>query len=74
MAAGIDPHLAFANTSVFLDPVLPWLGDVFAWPGPLPLANTFSAGDILTVLGVVVATWSVTRPLRRQRGAADGSA
>ncbi|MHB1490937.1 MAG: DUF5317 family protein, partial [Cellulomonas sp.] len=60
-AAGIDPHLAFANTAVLNHPVLPWLGDVFAWPAPLPLANTFSIGDILIVLGVIIATWTGTR-------------
>lgn len=63
-AAGIDPHLAFANTAVVTHPVLPWLGDIFAWPAPLPLANTFSIGDILIVLGVVIATWTGTRRIR----------
>jgi len=43
--------------------VLPWLGDIFAWPAPMPLANTFSVGDILIVLGVFVAAWSGTRRL-----------
>lgn len=68
-AAGIDPHLAFANSAVVDHPTLPWLGDVFAWPAPLPLANTFSIGDILIVLGVVVATWTGTQRMRaRPRG------
>jgi hypothetical protein len=62
-AAGFDPELAFANSAVVEDPVLPWLGDVFAWPAPLPLANTFSVGDVLIVLGVWVAAWSGTRRL-----------
>ena len=59
--AGLDPDLAFDNSAVLADPVLPWLGDVFAWPAPLPLANTFSIGDILIVAGVWVAAWSGTR-------------
>lgn len=63
--AGIDPHLAFANSAVLDHPVLPWLGDVFAWPAPLPLANTFSIGDVLIVVGVAVAAWTGTRPIRR---------
>jgi hypothetical protein len=63
-AAGLDPDPGFANSAVVTDPVLPWLGDVFAWPAPLPLANTFSVGDVLIVLGVVVAAWSGTRRLR----------
>ena len=53
-AAGIDADKAFANTGVLEDPVLPWLGDVFAWPAPLPLANTFSVGDVLIVAGVAL--------------------
>ena len=60
-AAGFDPDLAFANSAVLENPVLPWLGDVFAWPAPLPLANTFSVGDVLIVVGVWVAVWSGTR-------------
>ncbi|WP_156160599.1 DUF5317 family protein [Demequina soli] len=63
-AAGIDPEHAFANTAVMDHPVLPWLGDVFAWPEPLPLANTFSIGDLLIVVGVALVAWSGTRPLR----------
>ena len=62
-AAGGGPDLAFANTAVLENPVLPWLGDVFAWPAPLPLANTFSVGDVLIVLGVFVAAWSGSRRL-----------
>lgn len=70
----------FANSAVVADPVLPWLGDVFAWPAPLPLANTFSVGDVLILLGVVIAAWTSTRRLGRsavregedgEHGAAD---
>ncbi len=62
-SAGIDPDLAFANSAVLEHPVLPWLGDVFAWPAPLPLANVFSLGDIVIVVGVFVAAWTGTRRL-----------
>lgn len=62
-AAGIDVDHSFENTGVLENPVLPWLGDVFAWPAPLPLANTFSVGDVLIVLGVAIAAWSGTRRL-----------
>lgn len=64
-AAAIDPHLAFANSAVVSHPVLPWLGDVFAWPAPLPLANTFSVGDVLIAVGVALAAWTGTRRLGR---------
>ncbi len=60
-AAGIDPNPAFANAAVLEHPVLPWLGDVFAWPAPLPLANTVSVGDIAIVIGAFVAAWTGTR-------------
>ncbi|MDN4490799.1 DUF5317 family protein [Demequina sp. SYSU T00068] len=64
-AAGLDREHEFANSAVVADPVLPWLGDVFAWPAPLPLANTFSVGDVLIVAGVVIAAWAGTRRLGR---------
>ncbi len=76
-AAGIDADSAFANSDVVADPVLPWLGDVFAWPAPLPLANTFSVGDVLIAVGVVVTAWTGTRRLRDAGGAGtpdDGDA
>ncbi|MBC7291163.1 MAG: DUF5317 domain-containing protein [Actinotalea sp.] len=65
----------FANSAVLEDPVLPWLGDVFAWPAPLPLANTFSVGDVLILLGVVVAAWATTARLGRmpERRAGDSA-
>lgn len=68
-AAGFDHDLAFANSAVIENPVLPWLGDVFAWPAPLPLANTFSVGDVLIVSGVWVAAWSGSRRWGRSREA-----
>ncbi|WP_296667822.1 DUF5317 domain-containing protein, partial [Demequina sp.] len=62
-AAGIDPDPAFSNVAVVDDPVLLWLGDIFAWPELLPLSNTFSVGDVLIVVGVGIAAWTGTRPL-----------
>ena len=56
--AGLDQTGGFNNTAVLEDPKLPWLGDIFAWPAPLPLANTFSVGDVLIVIGAFVAAWS----------------
>lgn len=74
-AAGVDPDLAFANTAVLERPMLPWLGDVFAWPAPLPLANTFSVGDVLIAVGVLVAVWTGTRRVsRRPSRRADATA
>lgn len=41
----------FVNSGVLAHPVLPVLGDIFAWPAPLPLSNVFSFGDVLIVVG-----------------------
>ena len=44
----------FANSTAVPDPELPWLGDVFAVPEVVgPLANVFSIGDVILVLGAV---------------------
>jgi len=51
--AGIQDSGGFVNSGTLAHPVLPWLGDVFAWPQPLPMANVFSIGDLL----IVVGTW-----------------
>jgi hypothetical protein len=55
--AGIAAGDEFLNSGVLEHPVLPWLGDVFAWPQPLPLANVFSVGDVLIVAGVGLMAW-----------------
>lgn len=72
-ATGVDRDAAFANSAVVHDAVLPWLGDVFAWPAPLPLANTFSVGDIVIVLGVLVVAWAGARRIGRSPGVQDGT-
>ena len=72
--AGLDPDLAFDNSAVLEDPVLPWLGDVFAWPAPLPLANTFSVGDVLIVAGVWVAAWSGARRIGSSEDSSESPA
>src|SRR3954447_6086495 len=71
--AGISAEDEFLNSAVLPDPVLPWLGDVFAWPEPLPLANVFSVGDVLIVLGVAAVAWGASAP-RRARGDAPARA
>jgi MFS family permease len=54
-AAGLPPDPgAFSNSLVLGSPRLLFLGDVFAIPRSLPLANVFSVGDILILLGGVV--------------------
>jgi hypothetical protein len=51
--AGIDVDKGeFINSGYIQDPVLPLFGDIFVWPEPFPLANVFSFGDVLIVVGV----------------------
>jgi hypothetical protein len=60
----------FANSQALAHPRLSFLGDVFAWPRPLPLHNVFSVGDVLIVAGAAIAIhricgshlWRRTRP------------
>jgi hypothetical protein len=42
----------FVNSGVLAHPRLPFLGDIFALPSSVPLANVFSVGDVLIVVGV----------------------
>jgi Family of unknown function (DUF5317) len=60
--AGITPDPGFVNSGPVAHPVLLWLGDVFAVPAGLPLANVFSVGDVIIVVG---AAWVVHRAARR---------
>jgi Family of unknown function (DUF5317) len=73
-AAGIAADEDFLNSAVLPDPVLPWLGDVFAWPQPLPLANVFSVGDVLIVAGVGLVSWLTGSQARRRTGGTSSSA
>ena len=42
----------FHNSAHVAHPVLPWLGDLIPWPGPLP--NVLSIGDLLIFAGTIV--------------------
>lgn len=56
--AGLPPEKPgeFANSAAVHSPSLGWLGDVFAVPEALgPLANVFSAGDVIIAVGLAVA-------------------
>jgi hypothetical protein len=59
-AAGIETDTErFVNSGTVAHPHLAWLGDIFAVPAPLPLANVFSIGDILIILGTAIAAWRI---------------
>jgi Family of unknown function (DUF5317) len=51
----------FVNSGVMAHARLPWLGDVFSVPKGVPLANVFSVGDVLLVLGAFVVVHALAR-------------
>jgi hypothetical protein len=50
--AGIHEGTGFHNSVSMAHSVLPWLGDVIPWPGPLP--NVLSVGDCIIYAGTLV--------------------
>jgi hypothetical protein len=57
------PTEDFTNSTLMgAGTALPWLGDVFVLPRPIPLANVFSVGDVLIALGIA---WCVARSMRQ---------
>jgi hypothetical protein len=50
--AGVQPATHFTNSGLIPHAHLAWLGDIFAIPRSLPLANVFSIGDVLLIAGV----------------------
>jgi hypothetical protein len=52
--AGIDTSGGFANSDAVDHPRLLALGDVIPVPGPWPIGNVMSIGDLLIVAGVMI--------------------
>jgi len=48
--AGLHYHVSM-NSEAMSHPALPWLVDRWAAPGWIPLANVFSAGDVVIAVG-----------------------
>jgi hypothetical protein len=65
----------FENSTVLEDPKLAILGDVFAVPEPLPFANVFSIGDVVLLLGGLLALHRScgSRLVPRSRGASSST-
>jgi len=57
--AGLRESTGFVNSGPVAHPALAFLGDVFAVPAPVPLANVFSVGDVLIVLGAGLISCAV---------------
>jgi hypothetical protein len=66
--AGIHPSAGFENSAALTHAHLRYLGDVIPVPGPWPIGNVLSVGDLVIVAGALVLVHAVCRP--RRRGAA----
>jgi hypothetical protein len=55
----------FVNSGVMAHAKLGWLGDVFYVPKGVPLANVFSVGDVLLVIGAFVVIHGLARRTAR---------
>lgn len=58
-SAGIEPAAGFTNTALAEGAPLWFLGDVFAVPAGWPLANVFSVGDVVLLVGLAIFLRSV---------------
>lgn len=58
--AGLSPLTGRANNVVPMtdSTVLPWLADILPLPAFVPLANVFSVGDVLILIGGLIFTQS----------------
>ncbi len=59
--AGLGSSGGYASSRELTSPVLGPLGDVFALPAGVPLANVFSVGDVLIALGIVLVIVAAMR-------------
>lgn len=65
-AAGVEADGTFVNSGAMDGARLAWLGDMFATPSWLPLANVYSVGDVLIVAGAFWVAHAQARPERRR--------
>ncbi|MGC8633065.1 MAG: DUF5317 domain-containing protein [Candidatus Limnocylindrales bacterium] len=70
-AVQMSGGVAYTNSRLLVAPVLEPLGDVFALPAWMPLANVFSIGDVLVGLGILVV---VAAGMRRAAAGAPEAA
>jgi hypothetical protein len=74
--AGIAPADGFANSAAVAHPRLLVLGDVIGVPGPWPIGNVLSVGDLVLFAGLLVLLHRVCGGAirRRRRAKAPGCA
>ncbi len=52
--SGIDPHAGFDNSAKLAHAHLAFLGDVIPVPGPWPIGNVLSVGDLIIFTGALI--------------------
>jgi hypothetical protein len=65
-ASELTRHGAYNNVGLASDAHLSWLGDVFALPRAVPLANSLSIGDLLLLAGVLTFVFRASLPAREK--------
>jgi hypothetical protein len=63
--AGIDTSGGYSNSAAVAHPKLQFLGDVIPVPGPWPIGNVLSVGDLLIFTGALVLLHTVCGSRRR---------
>jgi hypothetical protein len=72
--AGLPPAEHFANSAALARPHLLALGDVLPVPGPWPLGNVISIGDLLITTGLLIVLHHASRTPHRVPGASRPNA
>jgi|1186.fasta_scaffold07608_2 hypothetical protein len=67
--AGLEPAEHFANSAALANARLLPLGDVIPIPGPWPLGNVLSAGDLLIIAGLLMILHVASRAPQHPRHA-----
>jgi hypothetical protein len=68
-ASELTQHGAYNNVVLASGAHLSWLGDVFALPRAVPLANSLSIGDLLLLIGVLTFVFRASLPAREKHTA-----
>jgi MFS family permease len=64
-ASDLVIHGSYNNVVLASGAHLAWLGDIFALPRAVPLANSLSIGDLLLLIGVVTFVFRASLPARK---------
>jgi hypothetical protein len=59
--AGLHLGPGFQNSAHLVHAHLAWLGDIIPFPGPMPLANVLSVGDLVLYTGMAVLLHRICR-------------